>query len=76
MRFRLPSGLERYVIDKGSITLDGISLTVVEPTGNEFEVWVIPHTLANPNLGERQAGDRMNRGIRRTRPVCGATPLP
>ncbi|HVT12798.1 MAG TPA: riboflavin synthase [Fimbriimonadaceae bacterium] len=59
-RFRVPPGSERYLIDKGSITVDGISLTVVKPEGNEFDAWIIPHTLANTNLGERAAGDRVN----------------
>ncbi len=59
-RFRVPSGSERYLIDKGSITVDGISLTVVEPQGTEFDVWVVPHTLTATNLGERKSGDRVN----------------
>lgn len=60
IRFQVPQGAERYLIDKGSITIDGISLTVVEPQGSEFDTWVIPHTLANTNLGERKAGDLVN----------------
>ena len=59
-RFRVPSEHGRYLIDKGSITIDGISLTVVEPNHNEFEVAVIPHTLAATNLATRQPGDRVN----------------
>lgn len=39
-----------YLVDKGSITIDGVSLTVVNPSGSDFEVWLIPHTLANTNL--------------------------
>lgn len=50
----------RYLIDKGSITVDGVSLTVVEPSDGEFEVWVIPHTLQETNLGDRKVGDRVN----------------
>lgn len=57
-RFRTPSG--RYLIEKGSITINGISLTVVEPEGNEFDVWVIPHTLANTNLGQLKPGSKVN----------------
>jgi riboflavin synthase len=57
-RFKIPS--DRYVIEKGSITLNGISLTVVEPVGNEFNVWVIPHTLKNTNLGTLTAGSKVN----------------
>lgn len=60
MRFRVPSGAERYLIDKGSITVDGISLTVVGPEANEFDTWIIPHTLEHTNLKERAAGDRVN----------------
>jgi len=59
-RFRLPEGGERYLIDKGSIAIDGISLTVVGPKGVEFDVWVIPHTLEHTNLIQRKAGDRVN----------------
>jgi riboflavin synthase len=57
-RFRVPSG--RYIIEKGSVTLNGISLTVVEPEGCEFDVWVIPHTLANTNLESLKAGSLVN----------------
>ena len=58
LRFRVPS--ERYIIEKGSITLNGVSLTVVEPSGKEFDVWIIPHTLANTNLGALQPGSIVN----------------
>ncbi len=57
-RFKIPS--TRYVIEKGSITLNGVSLTVVEPEGDEFNVWIIPHTFANTNLGSIQAGSAVN----------------
>jgi len=59
-RFRVPSGYDRYLIDKGSVTIDGVSLTVVRPEGDEFEAWIIPHTLAKTNLGARRVGDRVN----------------
>lgn len=59
-QFQIPSTGARYLIDKGSITIDGISLTVVSPTESEFEVWVIPHTLQETNLSERKVGDRVN----------------
>ena len=57
-RFRIPSA--QYIIEKGSITLNGVSLTVVEPVGNEFNVWIIPHTLANTNLGSLVPGSAVN----------------
>ena len=57
-RFRVPA--ERYIIEKGSVTLNGISLTVVEPSGPEFDVWVIPHTIENTNLGQLKPGSKVN----------------
>jgi len=59
-RFRVPDSGAKYLIDKGSIAVDGVSLTVVEPEGSEFNTWIIPHTLANTNLGSRRAGDAVN----------------
>jgi len=60
MRFAVPTGGERYLIDKGSVTVDGISLTVVKPEGNEFDVAIIPHTWENTNLSRLQKGDLVN----------------
>ena len=45
---------------KGSVAIDGVSLTVVDVTAEGFDVALIPHTLAETNLGTRQAGDRVN----------------
>ena len=59
-RFQAPTNYDRYMIDKGSITVDGISLTVVMPYEGCFDVWIIPHTLAETNLGQKQIGDRVN----------------
>ncbi len=59
-RFEIPAEGTLFLIDKGSITIDGVSLTVVQPTGTEFDVWVIPHTLANTNLNSRNPGDEVN----------------
>jgi riboflavin synthase len=56
----LPSGLGRYLVDKGSITVDGVSLTVVEAGDASFTVSLIPETLARTTLGFRGAGDRVN----------------
>jgi riboflavin synthase len=58
--FRAPEGSARYLIDKGSITIDGISLTVVEPRGDLFDVWIIPHTMRETNLGAARPGDPVN----------------
>lgn len=60
VRFRVPAGFQRYLIDKGSIAVDGVALTVVSPTGPEFDAWIIPHTLTETNLGDRRPGDRVN----------------
>jgi riboflavin synthase len=54
--FRVPPALERYLLDKGSVTLDGISLTVVNPRGGTFDVAVIPETLAATSLGGAEPG--------------------
>ena len=59
-RFQIPPNYDRYLIDKGSISIDGISLTVVQLDAGKFDVWVIPHTLQQTNLGTRKAGDTVN----------------
>lgn len=56
----LPSGLGRYVVEKGSITVDGVSLTVVEARDDAFTVSLIPTTLRLTTLGRRRPGDRVN----------------
>ncbi len=53
-------GLARYLVDKGSITVDGVSLTVVEARDDSFTVSLIPETLARTTLGFRAPGDRVN----------------
>ncbi|MBS0662304.1 MAG: riboflavin synthase [Verrucomicrobia bacterium] len=60
VRVRAPAGSGRYLIHKGSIALDGISLTVAEVAGDEFAVWLIPHTLALTNLRQKRVGDGVN----------------
>jgi riboflavin synthase len=58
--FAAPAALARYIAEKGSIALDGTSLTVNEVAGSEFAVNIIPHTLAVTSFGARQAGDEVN----------------
>jgi riboflavin synthase len=60
LRVRMPSELARYVVEKGSITGDGASLTVVEAGADTFSVAIIPPTAAQTTLGHRQAGDKVN----------------
>jgi riboflavin synthase len=59
-RFRAPEGLAKFIAVKGSIALDGTSLTVNAVDGDTFEVLLIPHTLEVTTWGERKAGDRVN----------------
>ncbi|WP_433548598.1 riboflavin synthase [Streptomyces sp. CA-294286] len=56
----LPEGMSRYVVEKGSITVDGVSLTVVDAGDDHFTVSLIPTTLAMTTLGIKQAGDPVN----------------
>jgi riboflavin synthase len=56
----LPDGMGRYLVDKGSITVDGVSLTVVSVTDDAFTVSLIPETLARTTLGIKQPGDVVN----------------
>lgn len=60
VRFTLPSALARYVVEKGSITVDGVSLTVVEVGDDFFTVSLIPETLTATTLGSREVGDLVN----------------
>ena len=60
LRVRIPASLSRYIVEKGSITVDGCSLTVVDATDGEFTVAVIPHTMEITTLGCRSVGDRVN----------------
>jgi len=60
LRIRMPKELLRYVVEKGSITVDGISLTVVEPLDDGFTVAVIPHTAAVTTLGTKGPGSLVN----------------
>ena len=52
--------LMRYVVDKGCVAIDGVSLTVTGVEAECFSVWLIPHTLEKTNLGQRQSGDAVN----------------
>ncbi len=56
----LPEECARYVVYKGSIAINGVSLTVSAVSPANFSVWVIPHTLENTNLGDLEAGDLVN----------------
>ena len=60
LRVRMPRELLRYIVEKGSVTVDGISLTVVDVLDDGFTVALIPHTTAVTTLGSKRAGDRVN----------------
>ncbi len=60
MTFAIPPAVDRYLVEKGSICLDGISLTIASITDTTFDVAVIPHTLAVTTMGTRQVGDTVN----------------
>lgn len=60
VRIALPAALARYVVEKGSITVDGVSLTVVDAGEDHFTVSLIPTTLAMTTLGSKQTGDPVN----------------
>ncbi len=60
LKISAEAGLLRYIIEKGSVALDGISLTVTEVTSQDFTVSLIPHTREVTILGERKAGDPIN----------------
>ncbi len=60
LQVRIPAALMRYVVEKGSITVEGVSLTVVQPTVDTFSVAIIPHTAAVTTLGTKRPGDLVN----------------
>jgi len=60
MVFRAPGPLSRFIAAKGSVALDGVSLTVNEVAGDEFSVLIIPHTLAVTTFGALATGDPVN----------------
>jgi riboflavin synthase len=60
MTFRMPAELARQIVEKGSIAIDGVSMTVAGVSADAFSVALIPHTLAVTTLGLRQPGDTVN----------------
>lgn len=60
LEVELPSEFARYVANKGSIALNGISLTIAEVTKQSFVVWIIPHTRAHTNLDSVRLNDLVN----------------
>jgi riboflavin synthase len=60
LRVEVPKGSSRYLVHKGSIAVDGISLTVASLQDSSFDVAIIPHTLENTNLRQARTGDIVN----------------
>jgi riboflavin synthase len=60
MTFEIPAELRRFVVEKGSVAVDGVSLTATAVEDERFSVALIPHTLAATTLGDRAVGDRVN----------------
>jgi riboflavin synthase len=60
MRLRAPAEVLRYVIEKGSVAVDGVSLTVAEVHADGFSVALVPHTLEVTTLGRKDAGSPVN----------------
>ncbi|MEM6331165.1 MAG: riboflavin synthase [Planctomycetota bacterium] len=58
--FRVPAGLTRQMAGKGSVAVDGVSLTLVDVEAERFSVALIPHTLSATTIGARRVGDRVN----------------
>ncbi|MFP4259994.1 MAG: riboflavin synthase [Opitutales bacterium] len=59
-RIKPDAGSLKYIVHKGSITVDGISLTVAEVDATGFAIWLIPHTMEITNLHTKKPGDRVN----------------
>lgn len=59
-RFQLEDDLDKYIVEKGSIAVNGVSLTVIKVEGNNFEVGIIPYTFKNTNFGNLRVGDSVN----------------
>ena len=60
LRIDLPEAGARYLVEKGSIAVNGVSLTVASLEVDSFTLWIIPHTLRETNLGDLKQGDRVN----------------
>ncbi len=60
LEFEIPTSQTKYVVQKGSITINGISLTVAKITDNKIKLAIIPHTYNNTNLSELKSGDYVN----------------
>ena len=60
INFKVPPEFAGYVAYKGSVAINGVSLTIAEVTADSFAVWIIPHTATHTNLGDLREGDLVN----------------
>ena len=60
LKVRIPAELDRYLVEKGSIAIDGISLTIALMDGEVIGVTIIPHTFQSTSLGSARVGSRLN----------------
>jgi riboflavin synthase len=60
LKVRVPKSLDRFLVEKGSVTLDGISLTIAAVNEDVIGVTIIPHTFANTTIGQARVGTRLN----------------
>lgn len=60
LRVEVPDSVGRYLLPKGSMAVDGVSLTVIDPSARSFSATIIPHTLEKTSLGRKRAGDTVN----------------
>jgi riboflavin synthase len=60
LKVRIPAELIRYCVEKGSIAIDGVSLTIFDVGTDSFTIAIIPHTCEVTTIGRRQPGDKVN----------------
>ncbi len=79
-RFKIDPALTKYMVEKGSIGIDGISLTLIEVTADHFAVSIIPHTQANTTLATLKVGDKVNIEVdmmsKYVEKILGVSPTP
>ena len=60
MRLSVPEVARAYLVPKGSVAIDGVSLTIARLEDDVMEIWLVPHTLANTTLGQKKPGEAVN----------------
>lgn len=60
IKIKIPNERMKFTVPKGSVALDGVSLTIANIGGDSFTVYLIPHTIKNTNLGNKKIGDELN----------------